>query len=249
VPVEYTAKGMIPAPLLSGIDSPLDSQVQQLAQQVQELAQAAGVPAGTFSQDSGSTNVGAGDGGATGTMTASSSSGGSGNSFAGTPTAGVAAGMPTSIPGCPAINGMVATASNGGTITPANPSPGGFSQNTTTTTAGGFTQDTTGAPNTPPSSAGISAGFVQDTNAASATVVSVSATVPQFVSKYRNLNLMLTGFQVATQMPSTVQCLKQSFLALKAVRSPQAAMAAVVNIQGQMTGLVQMMRVAFQKPR
>jgi hypothetical protein len=49
-------------------------------------------------------------------------------------------------------------------------------------------------------------------------------------------------------MPATVQCMKQSFMALKNVKNPQAAMAAVMNIQGQMTGLMQLMRTAFQKP-
>jgi hypothetical protein len=93
----------------------------------------------------------------------------------------------------------------------------------------------------------VSAGFVQDTGTATAAVTTVSTTVPQFVSKYRNLNLMLTGLQTAAQMPATVQCMKQSFLALKNVKDPQAAMAAVMNIQGQMSGLVRMVGMAFQK--
>ena len=90
---------------------------------------------------------------------------------------------------------------------------------------------------------------MQDTGTATAAVTTVSTTVPQFVSKYRNLNLMLTGFQIATQLPATVQCMKQSFMALKNVKNPQAAMAAVMNIQGQMSGLVGMVRTAFQKSR
>lgn len=246
VPADYAAKGLIPAPLLSGIDSPLDDQIEQLAQQVQKLAQDTGVPAGSFPQDAGSS-------GAAMTQTGSSPS------FTGTNPAGnvFSAGLPASIPGCPGVGAMMpaggssfpsTTTSIGGTTPPA--SSGGFTQDTTgATTAGGPAPDTIGAaPASGPASA-ISSGFAQDTNAASETIASVSTTVPQFVSKYRNLNLLLTGIQVAAQMPATVQCLKQSLQALKAVRNPQTAMAAVTTIQGQVTGLVQMMHVAFQKAR
>lgn len=96
---------------------------------------------------------------------------------------------------------------------------------------------------------GGSGAFMQDTSGATATLNTVSTTVPQFVGKYRNLNLMLTGLQMAAQMPASVQCLTQSFQSLKSVKDPQAAMAAVMNIQGQMSGLVRMVRMAFQKSR
>ena len=253
VPADYVAKGLIPAPLLSGIDSPLDDQVEQLAQQVQKLAQDAGVPAGAFSQDAGSSSAATLAGGTSATQTGSSSG------FTGTnaDSSVLSGGLPASIPGCPGVGDVMptsgssfssTTSSFGGTTPPA--SSGGFSQDTTgATTAGDSAKDPTGTATAPSSASAMSAGFVQNSNAASATIASVSATVPQFVSKYRNLNLLMTGFQVATQMPATVQCLKQSFLALKAVRNPQAAMAAVTTIQGQVTGLVQMMHVAFQKPR
>ena len=52
VPEAYTAQGLIPAPLLSGIDSPLNTEVDQLAQQVQKLAQDGGLPAADLAQDS-----------------------------------------------------------------------------------------------------------------------------------------------------------------------------------------------------
>ena len=247
-PLDYVAKGLIPAPLISGIDSPLDAQVQQLAQQVQQLAQDAGASAGPFTQDNGSTS-GVADGGVlpSGAASLSSDATGNGSTMTNTGSIELPGGMSVpgstsaSLSGCPGVTGV--TPSSGNSLTPATSSPGA----TTTTGASstGFSQDTTSTTSAP----ATSAGFVQDTTAASATIASVSATVPQFVSKYRNLNLLITGFQVATQMPAAVQCLKQSFMALKAVRNPQAAMAAVANIQGQMTGLVQMMRVAFQKQK
>jgi hypothetical protein len=153
------------------------------------------------------------------------------------------------IPGCPAA-GFAGSA--GGFATNAQSSTVYGAGNTTTAPAGssgGFTQDTANPNSTGASSppAGNSGAFVQDTSAAAATLSNVDTTMPQFVGKYRNLNLMFAGLQMASQMPATVQCLKQSFQALKNVKDPQATMAAVMNIQGQMSGLVRMVRAAFQK--
>lgn len=223
VPVEYTGKGMIPAPLLSGLDPALDVQLQQLASQVQQLAKTAGVQPMDFTQETtGSFNVGAPTAGAT---------------FAG------------AIPGCsaggmPGANvGIGNSAQSSSTYNAAGvPSP---------PTSSGFVQDTSipsGATAGSSQSGGTPA-FTQDTTAATATVTSISNTVPQFVDKYRNLNVMSTGVQTAMEMPATVLCLKHSFQALKNVKDPQSAAAAIMNIQGQMFGLVHMVRAAFQKPR
>jgi photosystem II stability/assembly factor-like uncharacterized protein len=233
VPSEYTAKGMIPAPLLSGLDPALDLQVQQLAQQVQQLAKDTGAPPIDFMQDTGGASP-SGPGSAPTFSSDTSAPGSTSTSF--NTGSGVSGGtFPGAVPGCPAINLPGTSPVLGSSPQPIS-SSGTASPAPASASPGGFTQDTE-----------VSAGFVQDTNTATATVTTVSNTVPQFVSKYRNLNLMLTGLQVATQMPATVQCMKQSFMALKNVKNPQAAIAAVVNIQGQMTGLMQMMRLAFQK--
>ena len=135
-----------------------------------------------------------------------------------------------------------------GSSIPSSAAP--YNAGTTTAQATGFTQDTTiTPPATAPgaANAGISGGFVQDTSAANTTLSTVSTTVPQFVDQYRNLNLPVTGWQTAAQMPATVLCLKQSFQALKNVKDPQATMAAVTNIQSQVGGLLRMVRLAFQK--
>lgn len=266
VPNEYTAKGMIPAPLLSGLDPALDVQVQQLAQQVQQLAKDAGVPPMDFTQDT------SGAGGAApipggGTFTPGMSSGPA--STAGFTSGGpMSSGtFPGSVPGCPAV-GVPGGGAGFGNSTPSSTSfsPGGtgststaavsgFVQDTNTTSppasSGNFSQSTASAnpAGTVSAQSGGSGAFMQDTSGATATLNTVSTTVPQFVGKYRNLNLMLTGLQMAAQMPATVQCLTQSFQSLKSVKDPQAAMAAVMNIQGQMSGLVRMVRMAFQKSR
>jgi hypothetical protein len=233
VPSEYTAKGMIPAPLLSGLDPALDLQVQQLAQQVQQLAKDTGAPPIDFMQDTGGASP-SGPGSAPTFSLDTSATGSTSTSFnTGSRVSGGT--FPGAVPGCPAINLPGISPVLGSSPQPIS-SSGTASPAPASASPGGFTQDTE-----------VTAGFVQDTSTAAATVTTVSDTVPQFVSKYRNLNLMLTGLQVATQMPATVQCMKQSFMALKNVKNPQAAIAAVVNIQGQMTGLMQMMRLAFQK--
>lgn len=165
VPAEFAAKGAIAAPLLSGIDSPLEAEVQKLASQVQTFAAAA---PGSFTQDT-----------------------------------GASAGQPA-------------------------PS-----------SSGGFTQDT-GAP--------AGGGFVQDVGPIQATVDMVSNEVPRFESKYRNLNLLLTGFDVATQLPAQVANLKASLQALKSMRDPQSSAAAIVNLKAQVEGVVGMVKLAYQKP-
>lgn len=259
VPSEYVAKGMIPAPLLSGIESPLETQVQQLATQVQQLAKDAGVPPMDFTQDASLA------GGATGLSSPGTNpsvplASPNGTAFASgtTPSSTAAPFNPSammasgsfagSVPGCPAV-GLAAsnmstassarpTTSNVGTI--AAPSPA---------SSYGFTQDTASTPpaNATVATTEISGQFVQDTSTANTTLTAVSTTVPQFVGQYRNLNLTLTGWQMAAQMPASVLCLKQSFQALKNVKDPQATMAAVTNIQSQVGGLVRMVRMAFQK--
>jgi len=224
VPENYTANGMIPAPLLSGINSPLDSQVEQLARQVQRLAQDAGLPAASltqntatgFSQDAAANNFGSGAPNAAG--------------------AGVAASLPSGA-AAGAVGGCLGLPA--GRTAAAVPPPA---------TPGGFTQDTgTGAGSSSPSA--TAGGFVQDAGTATTTFDQMSTTVPQFVSKYRNLNLLMAGVQMSAQIPATVACLKQSFQALKTIKSPQAAVAVISGMQANVMGLRQMVRAAFQMPR
>jgi hypothetical protein len=61
--------------------------------------------------------------------------------------------------------------------------------------------------------------------------------------------LLLAGFQVATQMPAQVQGLQQSFRALKSIKDPQSAAATAMSIQGQVSGRLQMVRLAFQRAK
>jgi photosystem II stability/assembly factor-like uncharacterized protein len=257
VPINYTSKGMIPAPLLSGIDSPLEAQVQQLEQQVQSMVQdlpgaagAGGFPGGVPGGDGAApANAAPGD---------AATAGNPGAPFdAGTPGVAANPGIAFTAPGPAATGGVNSAGGVMGCVTsglPAastgglSPAGGGFAQNTgnaTPSIAGaGFAQDTgaNGTTTLPPA-------FTQDTTAATNTMNSVSTTVPQFLTRYRNLNLLLTGFQVSAQMPAVVDCLKRSFQMLKATKDPQASSLLAANMQGQVSGLGRLVRVALQKPK
>ena len=234
VPIEYTGKGVFPAPLLSGIDSPLDAQAQQLAQQVQRMAQDLGAGTGAFPQD---TAIG------TGALAQSNAPGGVASSpfLAGIP--GCAAPPLRGAPINPTATAGAGFVQDSGTASPAT---GGVSQ----ASGGGFVQDTNAAQSPPAGSfSQTGGGFAQDTTTAAATLNSVSATAPQFVSRYRNLNLLSVGMQMSTQLPATIDCLKQSFQLLRNTKDPQAALPLINNLRGQSNGLVQLVRLAFQKQK
>jgi len=199
------------------------------------MAQDLGAGAGTFPQD---TAIG------TGATAQGNAQGG----FASSP-------FLAGIPGCPA------PPSRGVPINPTATAGGGFVQETSTASSpptgsvgqassGGFVQDTTAAQSPPAGSfSQTGGGFAQDTTTAAATLNSLSATAPQFVSRYRNLNLLSVGMQMSTQLPATIDCLKQSFQLLRNTKDPQAALPLINNLRGQSNGLVQLVRLAFQKQK
>ena len=111
-------------------------------------------------------------------------------------------------------------------------------------------QDTSAAAAAPP--VGVPngpKGFVQDTSTAAATFNSVSASAPQFVSRYRNLNLLSMGVQMTTQLPAAIDCLKRSFQLLANTKDPRAALPVVNNLRGQSNGLALLVRVVLQKQK
>ena len=94
--------------------------------------------------------------------------------------------------------------------------------------------------------AGAATGFVQDVGLASTTIDSAAVAAPSFVSRFRNLNLILVGLQVASRIPDQIAALKQSFVALKGIRDPQSAAAVIADLQAKLLNLRQMVRVAVQ---
>jgi hypothetical protein len=59
-----------------------------------------------------------------------------------------------------------------------------------------------------------------------------------FLAKYRNLNLLLTGFEVATQLPAEVESLKTSLSSLKSARDSQARTAELQNLKSGVAGIL-----------
>jgi photosystem II stability/assembly factor-like uncharacterized protein len=186
VPEEFTAKGVIPAPLLSGINSPLDAEVEQLANQVQALAAKAGV-------------------------------------------------------GQEATAGETTKPAAGATTTGSASSPATTTPSTSATSPSTETGAAAGA-------GGNAGGFAQDVSQAESTLNQVSSEVPKFVAKYKNLNLLIAGFQTGTQLPSQVLALKESFATIKK-GDAQSVSNGLLDLRTKVNGLVQMVRTAFQKPR
>ena len=108
--------------------------------------------------------------------------------------------------------------------------------------AGGFIQDTAaGAPS------GGATGFSQDVTQGETAVNAAATELPKFISKYRNLNLLLAGVTMTSKMPAQIAELQKSFQKLKGLRDPKADTAAVKDMQTKVMDLYQMMRMAFQK--
>ncbi len=80
------------------------------------------------------------------------------------------------------------------------------------------------------------------------TLEAVTAEVPKFTGKYRNLNLILAGLQMVGQLFGQAQSLKDSFQALRQARDPKSAMAALTELTAQVDAIKQSTKAAFQKP-
>ncbi len=171
---DYTARGMMPAPLLSGIDSPLDEQVTQLQQQLQSLEQAIETKTGQQLDITGATDA--------------------------------------SQPGeaTPPPAEAEATAAEG---------PGLAEQ--------------------------VAAGQL---TAIESTVENISAEVPKFSGKYRNLNLIFSGLQMVGQLFGQAQGMKDAFKQLRSARDLGSVSAALNQLTSQTQTMVQSAKSAFQAP-
>ena len=81
-----------------------------------------------------------------------------------------------------------------------------------------------------------------------ATAEAVASEVPKFTGKYRSLNLIFAGLGLVGQLFGQAQGLKDSLSTLRQARDPAALSAALNELSGQVTGLVQSTKSAFQSP-
>jgi hypothetical protein len=91
------------------------------------------------------------------------------------------------------------------------------------------------------------AAFVEQLTAVEATLGAASTEAPKFTARYRNLNLLAVGFQMATDLPSQLQGLKESIQALKQGSNFKSTATALPDMRAKAQGLVQMVQGFFQK--
>jgi hypothetical protein len=216
VPATYTAQGIVDAPMVPAYGGALVGQLQQMQTQIAALQAKLG-------GSGASASVGGGGGG----------SGPSGEHVA------VAGSFPQ--------NGGFSQDTSG----QAAPASGGFSQDTSA--AGGATQDPTAA----------AGGFVQDASAAPASTyvqsccasniqslqtsfAAVATEVPQFGSQFKNLNLLLVGLNMVSQMIADAKQIKTDFVALKTAPNAQAALAALTSLSTSVASMSQSIETQFQ---
>lgn len=135
----------------------------------------------------------------------------------------------------------------------------------------GFVQDLTAAVDKLPDSASgtpaastsaPSGGFEQDTGPPSAFVAQCCGTrvnklnallgavlqsLPSFVSRFKNTNLLVAGLRMLSTMPSQLSDVKNAFRDFKSATDKSAAQAALVRLGSAAGSLKQSTRAAFQK--
>ena len=75
----------------------------------------------------------------------------------------------------------------------------------------------------------------------------VGASVPQFLSRYRNLNLVFEGAKTSASLPGWFETVKQGFASFRAASDKTAAAGALAQIMSAADSLKTETRLAFQK--
>jgi hypothetical protein len=262
VPADYTAKGIVDAPLMPSYGGPIVTQLQQMQTQVAALQlqiSAAGASSGSAS---GAPAASTGGGG----FSQSAPSGGGSAQNTSAPTY---SSMAPASQGTPAAGGFSQNSSSGG----------GFAQDTSAqsgagsapapagqdaSASGGFTQDASAAGGAAPdpNATAAAGGFVQDTTAAPSsqfvqgccgsaiqslqtTFSAVATLVPSFSGKFRNLNMLVVGLNMLSDMMTRAKAMKDAMVALKSAQNPQAALAALAMLMTDVQGASQAVTTQF----
>jgi hypothetical protein len=243
VPADYTARGIVDAPLMTAYGGPIVTQLQQMQTQITALQSQLSAAAAASASASGSAAAPPGGGFAQNTSAQSSPD------------------APIANQAAPASGGFSQDASAGAqgfSQSTAAPAPtdqgaaasGGFSQDAS---AGGFTQD-------PNAAAGE---FAQDTSSAPSSQFvqsccgnqvqglvtsfgSVATQVPAFSGQFRNLNLLSVGLNMLNDMMSRTKQIHDSLLALKKAPDAQTALAALLTLSANLQGANQAIATQFQ---
>ena len=93
----------------------------------------------------------------------------------------------------------------------------------------------------------IDACCTQSVNTLQTTVDALTPLVPQFLKKYRNVNLIIAGLQFLGILPDHLAQVKAALKTLRQARGPTATAAALTNLSTAIDALSATTRQAFQK--
>lgn len=80
-----------------------------------------------------------------------------------------------------------------------------------------------------------------------ATVTAIGGTIPQFGGKFRNLNLIVAGLQLLSDLTSRGENLQSAFRALRMAKDADSAKAAMAELTGSVQSLSQTTKSLFQR--
>lgn len=118
--------------------------------------------------------------------------------------------------------------------------PGSPATDSAATTSAGFSQSA------PADSS--SAAPQQQLTVVENTLNTVVSQTPAFVSRYRNLNLLMVGLQMTSALPQQIVDLKQAFATIKTGADPNARAAAVADFSTKLQGVIAFMNTNFHAP-
>lgn len=108
-------------------------------------------------------------------------------------------------------------------------------------TGGGFAQDAA------PPSPFVTACCGKPLNKLNVILGAVLQSLPQFVAKFKNTNLLVAGLRMLSTMPSQLGDLRGALRAFKQATDKEGAKAALAQLGGAATSLSQSTKAAFQK--
>jgi photosystem II stability/assembly factor-like uncharacterized protein len=129
------------------------------------------------------------------------------------------------------LNAQVTSLQSAATFSPA-PSP---SNEGTTTMAPATTE---------PAPAAVTQQLAKVEN----TLNTAAAQTPVFVSRYRNLNLLMVGTQMTSLLPQQILDLKQSFNTLRTGKDPQSRATALSDFSTKLQGVITFLDTNFHSP-
>jgi hypothetical protein len=246
VPAQYTAKGIVDAPLVPAYGGPLRGHLDQMRNQVGALQAKLG-SAGAASGSAGNASPSVGS-----ASSAPASFGNAASSPAPNPASGPASSANSlSSSNTFSQNAAVAPATANSVSQDPNAQSANFSQDPNAP-AGNFSQDTSAqATNFSQDSSVPPSATVQSCCAAlvadlQSSVGLMGQQVPSFSGEFRNLNLLFVGLNMFGDLAAKAQAINKSFMSLKQASDPQAALAALQTLSTQISSTAQAIDSGFQ---